>query len=515
MGQKAFKHQQGSIVVHNLRFDGGVNYAQAPANIADNELTAAYNYIYDAQSGTPEIRPGTTCQTAAVCDSTNAILKIYYYEKDTTYHWLVGVCNGNLYYLSGTGLDAWTKIGALNDITTVPTFVTYHSKLLIADGGTNIKTWDGTTYSALADGLGATVISVIKGRVVVNSSASGSADLVTMSGAEDETEWDTAAATNPAVGLRVGYGDNMVVNAFSVFGDDLIVSKKGGTEKRLYRINVENATITNWYVQLVTDNNASQSAHTIVSAFNNVFFMDKYGFKSLSGVTEYGDLQVDSVGAKINSMFSSAPTCYEVTYLPYFNAIWCLMSDHIYAYHRILNPANEIAHAFTEIGFQQGIIRSICQAGSAIYMAGGNGYLYAIDLSSTYATDETAPDTTSSYMSTLQTKRFAYFSGAVLRKTELYLDPLIAGTAYLYAMTQVDDYISLKAITLRSKGELLNDATGYLHDAQGFLHDTAMTSWFETCRNRVRGGTLQFKLTCASGRVAVEGLKAEVALVEG
>jgi hypothetical protein len=513
MATRSSKAQQGSLQSISLNFSGGLNYSSAPANIKDNELTRALNFLYNSQTGTPEVRPGTRCQTAATCDGTNGILKIYYYEKSSSEAWLVGACNAHLYYLSGVGLDAWTEIGALNDTTTVPSFLTFHSKLLIADGGTNIKTWDGTTYASLADGLGVTALATIKGRVVANSTAAGSNDLVTMSGPTDETKWNTS--TEGAIALRAGFGDNMSVNAFAVFGDDLIVSKRGDAEKRLYRVNVADATATNWYVQSLTENNCSQNAHTIISAFNNVYFVDTNGFKSLKGVTEYGDLQTDLIGAKVNTTFTANSVCSEVAYLPYFTAIWYIMGDRVYAYHRLIDADGNLGHAFTDMLFKQGAIKSICQAGSNIYMAGANGYLYTLDLTNTYSTDETEPGVTVAFDAAFKTKRFSFFGGAILRKTELYLDPIKAGTAYLYAITPDNESILLETLRLRTAGQELYDATGDLNDATEDLYDMGMTPWFETSRNRIRGASIQFNIVIASGRVGIEGLKAEFAMVEG
>ena len=517
MAQKSSKAQQGAVTSVNLKFSGGVNFSQPPSSILDTEATMLMNYIYNSQTGTPEIRPGTRCKTLLTCDGANGILKIYYYEKSSSDAWLVAACNGKLYYLSGAGLNAWTEIGALNDTTTTPSFLTYHAKLLIADGGTNLKTWDGTTYASLADGLGATALYTIKGRVVANSTAAGSNDLVTLSGAEDETMWDTADETNPALAIRAGFGDNMSVNAFSVFGEDLIVSKKGDAEKRFYRINTADASITNWYVKSLTENNCASSAHNIVSAFNNVYFVDTNGFKSLKGVTEYGDLQVDMIGSKINTLFTAGTTCQEVAYLPYFTAIWFLYGERVYCYHRVTNRANdaEISHAFTSIYFGQGKINSVCQAGSTIYLAGNNGYLYTLDLSNTYDTDEVSPDVNTTYTSNLTSKEFSFFGGGILRKVELYLTPIKSGTAYLYAVTPTSDSVLIKTITLRSSGSLLYDATGDLNDATELLYDMGISPWFDVNRNRIRANSVQFKLVCSSGRVGVEGLKAEIAMVNG
>jgi len=515
MGQKSTKAQEGATTLIDLKFDGGLNYAEAAGNISDNELTVLQNFVYNSQTGTPEIRPGTSCQTAAVCNGANPILKIYYYEKSSSQAWLVAACGGNLYRLSGASLDGWTLIGALTNSTTVPAFITFNSKLLIADGGQHIRTWDGTTYTTLADGLYADAITSIKGRVVVNSTAAGAADLVTFSGEEDETMWDTADLTNPAIGLRAGFGDNMEVNGFAIFGDDLIVSKKGESAKKLYRINIADATPANWFVQIMTENNCAQNAHTLIGAFNNVFFIDTNGFKSIRGVTEYGDLEVDLIGARINTLFTGLTDTDEIAYLPYYTALWFLQGERIFCYHRVKDAAGNIGHAFTDLILQQGRIRSVCQAGDVIYLAGNNGYLYTLNLDNTLSTDETSPGVTAAYSATLKTKQFSFFGEGILRRTEVYLNPLLAGTLYMYAVTPDNASILLKNITLLNAEEYLYNATGYLNAATEYLYDTGATAWRETSWARCRGGTLQFHLSCQSGRVGVEGLRAEIALVEG
>jgi hypothetical protein len=505
MAKRSEKCQEGSAQFINTQFDGGLNYSQAPSNIADNELTRGTNIIYNSQTGKPETRPGTVCVTATAL--ADPILKIYEYEKSSSAKYIICASGGKLYYLNST---AWVEIGSLNDSTTTPSFLTYHALLLIADGGTNIKTWDGTTYSALDDALKATALAVIKGRVVANSGNSGSNDLVTLSGPYNEGYWNTA--TEGAVALRAGYGDNMAVNGFAVFGDDLIISKKGDSRKKTYRLNVSDATTSNWYVQDLTDNNCSQNAHTICSAFNNVYFVDSNGFKSLKGVTEYGDLQVDVVGSKVNTVFGTS-VCDEVTYVPLYTAIWYPISDRIFVYHRIYDVSGNMKHAFTDLTFNQGQIRSICQSGNTVYLAGNNGYLYSID--SSKDTDETAPGVTSNYQSILKTKRFSYFGGAILRKTEIYFSPISSGAALLYAVTPSDEKILLKSITLPSEGQELSEATGDLYDATEELSSMGTSPWYEISKNRVRGSSIQWQLTTTSGRVGVEGLKAEVALVEG
>jgi hypothetical protein len=505
MGQRSSKAQQGAVTPISIRFDGGLNYSESPTKIADNELCRALNFIYNSQSGLPEVRPGTACMTATPLGA--PILKIYYYEKSTADKWLVCASGGKLYKLVS---DAWVEIGNLNDSTTVPSFQTFNTHLLIADGGTNIKKWDGTTLGSLSDGLSATAIAEVGGRVVINSKSDP--DLVTFSGMEDETQWDTADLTNPAIGLRAGFGDNMIVNGFSVFNADLLISKRGDSEKRFYRINTSGVP-TAWTVEKLTSNNASQNAHTLVSAFNNVFFVDNNGFKSIKGVTEYGDLQIDMVGAKVNTQFALS-VCDEVSYLPMFTAIWFLIIDRVYAYHRIYDADGNLKHAFTDMQFKQGRITSVLQAGNTVYMAGYNGYLYKIDDSRT--TDETAPNVNVTFPSLIVSKRFSFFGGGILRKTSVELKALeVTGdtSVYLRANTAEVDGALLKTISILSGAQGLDTATGDLADATLLLGDMSGSAWIETCSNRVRGTSIQFQMDSQSGRFGLEGLQAEVALV--
>lgn len=503
MPKKSAKQQ--NIQTISLHLNGGLNYADAPANIGDNELTRALNIIYNAQSGTPETRPGTSCCMSAACSGTSPILAGYYYEKSASTKYHVAACGGKLWYRSGTGLASWTEIGSLNDSTTVPSFLTFNAKLLIADGGTNIKTWDGTTYSALSDGLTATSITTIKNRVVVNST--GSPDLVTMSGPNDETKWNTS--TEGAVGIRVGFGDNMVVKGFAVMGDDLIVAKTGDSNKRLYRVNVADATETNWYAKKLSDNNSAQNGHCLATAFNNCYFVDSNGFKTLKGVTEYGDLQIDAVGNKINALVGSS-ACDQVVYIPQYSSVWFLLANRIFCYNMLVDKDGNIQDAFTEMIFGFGRVRFVYQAGAYVYLCGNDGYLYKLDDS--VATDASGASTTASYQSIITSKEFSFLSEGILRKTQLYLNPLKTGTAILSIITPSSS-VTLKTISLGNAGTEIASMTGYISTYTGYIYDMGETNKFICCYNRARGSSLQYSLATTSGRVGLEKLIAEFAMV--
>ena len=508
MAKKASKNEN----IHQVQMvlKGGLNYAQTPITLKDDELRIATNFIYDPDTEFPITRPGTSCQTLLVCDATNPILALYYYEKTVSVAYLIGVCNGNLYYLSGASLDAWTLIGALNDTTTVPSFITFNSKLLIADGGADIKRWDGTTYDTIASSPQASVLSIIANRAVCN--ATDELDSVYLSApndAESADAWNTAVS---AIGLKAGYGDTLAVNGFGVFGDDLIVSKKGATAKRLYRINTADTTPGNWYVKEVSQNNAAQNHQSISSAWNNVFFVDTNGFKSVKGVDVYGDLQVDAIGRRVNTVLSSQSSCDFMQYIPAYNAIWFGLGQRIFCYTERMEEG-EPTPAFTDLTFKQGRIRDVCQAGTTIYLAGNDGFLYTMQEG--LATDATDASTTISFPSSIRTKTLAFGGDLLLRKLQWYLRPKIAGAAVMKAYTDDENNVSLKTITLRTAGTYLADATGYLADAGEFLYDEGSPTWVETARDRVRNTQIAFGLLVTSGRVGIEWVRAEVALLQG
>lgn len=505
MAVSSAKHQADKIVTLNLDFRGGLNYATPPANLPDNECQRVKNAIFDAASGKLVSRPGTVCVTAAGYKFGTSILAIYYYEKSASEKWLVGVNNGKLYYLSGT---TWVEIGSLNDATTTPSFVTFNSKLLIADGGSDIKTWDGTTFTTISGSPQGTVMTTIGTRVVINSATDK--DMIYFSApadAESADAWDT---TKTAVGIRCGYGDNMSVNGFGVFQTDLIVSKKGDSEKRTYRIDTSNATTTNWTVEVISKSNCAQNAQSIISAFNDVFFVDTNGFRSVRGVQEYGDLNVEHVGSKIAPIFngSSTTACSCIRYLPLYSAIWFCLYSRVFAYHRLKDENGDVRYAFTELVFQQGQITCVVQADTTVYIACADGYLYK--MSDTVSTDATSASTTANFVTKVTTKEFNFFADGILKRTEWYLSPKGEGVGYIYAVIGSTEKL-LKTLTLTSEADELYDATGKLYVATEDLYDAGNLPWYETTWNRVRGGRMAFTITATSGRFAINALKAEFA----
>lgn len=497
MAKKSAKAQ--TVVPLDLTLSGGLNYAKSISAIGDNDLSRGNNYLYKVDTGQLIVRPGTDCLTASAAAA--AILKGYYYEKDSTTKYIVLVANGKLYYFKADD-GTLVEIGSLNDNTTTPCFLTFHSKLLIADGGDDIKTWDGTTFTTIANSPKATILKEVGNRVWCN--ATDEPDSVYGCGPEDETDWNTS--TGGAVGIKCGYGDMLSVNAMAVGpgGKDLLVSKKGDQDKKIYRIDLTDPTPANWEALPVSMKNAAQNPHCMETAFNNVYFIDTNGFKSLKGVQEYGDIQADMGINQVNTIFSASYTTDELAYIPAYNSLWFQIQNRTFVYHPLNN-------AFTDLTFQWGRVRCVFQAGDTVYLCGNNGHLYKFD--ETLDTDETVPGTTQSYVSTLKTKLFSSGHDVLLKRLQWQLIPKSAGVGQMYIANAAGTEYLVKTITLTEEGDYIFDATGYIDAATEYIYDSGSLPWAETSWQRVRSSGVAFILKTTSGRVGIEWVKAEIAVV--
>jgi hypothetical protein len=63
--KKSSKHEDVQPV--KMILDGGLNYSSTPANLQDNELRRAHNFIYDPSTEFLVSRPGTRCVTTGTC----------------------------------------------------------------------------------------------------------------------------------------------------------------------------------------------------------------------------------------------------------------------------------------------------------------------------------------------------------------------------------------------------------------------------------------------------------------
>jgi hypothetical protein len=498
--------KQVGVSETTLTLTGGLNYSQTPSNIADNELTRAYNFIYDPNTDKLVTRPGTTITSTGVFGGaiTGGIRRGYYYRKNSTTAYHVAAGNDKLYYLSS---GSWVEIGSIASGST-PDFITFNGKLLVADGGTGIKTWDGTTYTAIATSPNADALGVIGNRVVANHV--GEYDSVYLSKVNDESNWDT---TGSAVGLKAGYGDLLRVNAFAASQDDLVISKVSAHKKMFYRLNTASNEPAGWSCVPMSGNNGAANNRSMLSAYNSIFFMDTNGFKSVAGTTRYGDLEIDPTGRKINSLFTTSAVINGLYFTPSYNAVWGCLNDNVICYsERLINGS--FVPAFTTLYFNFGRVTSMYEANNVVYLTANNGRLYQLE--ETLSTDPTGSFSTANFISRVRTKLFTFPTDALLRRTKYSIKPILDYKVTVYSAkndtekTWIGEFSSTAG-----EQEYVYDANGYLNDATEYLNTTSNESIQYTNRNRTRDYQLGLEFECTKGRIGIDWAAIEFASLEG
>jgi hypothetical protein len=134
-------------------FSGGLNADQAayPLALAENELMDILNFKYVKTPKGVKLRSrdGIT-KVTNVAPFPGAVLGIYGFTSSVGASYILAVANQDLNYLdSGT----YTKIGDLSAINQIR-FCTFDDKLIVNDGYTCLKYWDGSTFGVLRDDYG-------------------------------------------------------------------------------------------------------------------------------------------------------------------------------------------------------------------------------------------------------------------------------------------------------------------------------------------------------------------------
>lgn len=413
----------------SLRLSGGINLTDPNNIIADNECPQLHNFIYRVNSDRPVVRPALKCAVAIGEKFTTPIVKLHWYVKDASNQYLIGVSNDDVHYLDGS--NEWQKIA---DITAsaVPSFITFNGKLLCADGS-GIYSWDGTTWATVTTAIKPSILWEHSNRVVANDTQATGLDAVNFSAPEDETAW-TFTAVGGAVQIRAGYKDGLAVNGFASFGDNLIVSKTSlkGDRRRIMRVQTGDSAYnaedeTAWHVAPLLENTGSDDIHLMLSADGSVYFQSQEGFRSIEGTDRYGDLISQKVGAKIRPLFGGGDLLDidMMAYIPKMNAVFIFpnSSNVFYAYFPWLG-------AFTTLGMGDVEFEDAVQAGDDIYLAGDNGYIYTFG-DDYLASDTTAPSTTATIEAVAITKTVDFGVEGLLKKTDILLEPVSAGTLNL------------------------------------------------------------------------------------
>jgi outer membrane protein assembly factor BamB len=519
MARRDKKHK--NVLTMRILLDGGLDRSEDEREIPENAMTWCYNMVYDVGDKNLRTRPGLAWVTNGIVGggTLSQILATHFYVKDASNSWLMCAADGFLYHMDYDVLvgatPLWTLVGALTDSETKPSFLTFNGILLIADGHTYIRTWDGSTYDQLDaaqnESPSATALFEIGNRIVANDK--NDPDAVHLSGPEDENDWNSS--TGAAVSVRAGFGDGMKVNGFASMRDLLIVSKVGTgstVSKKLWSMDLSGNTPDDWYATYLSHTNASAQPHTITNMLNDVVFIDTDGIHSVLSVQEYGDIQTDTkFGARISSEVSALPGI-ESRFLTKRGAVWFLFAgtQRMFAYHPLIGQSG----AYTELNFGKKM-RTVVEAGEYSYITSDDGVLYRLDEDS--KTDELTEDVLTNVTTDVRTKLFT-FEGekGIVRYVSPGIQYNLSGLVKVGVYDRhLDIFHLLGQIELEAlpAEQYLFDANGDLYDANEYLGKAAI--YTGDVRQRFRSRAIMFAIQSTSGSYSLANITARIAIVKG
>lgn len=241
--------------------------------------------------------------TAPVVTSVTGILQLV--KRDLTETTLVAV-GANVYTMSSA--PAFTSVGAITTNSKLrDTYWSLGDYLVITDitKTTVVKKWDGTTFSTLTTGLGATNLyakygAVHNGRMWLFNvkTATDTPHLMVASKFEDPTVYDISArapqVTSFATGSEAFYmltPDLLPINGVAVFQNQLIISTLRGRLFRLTGTDANNYAWTPFY-----QGSSAAGTETMINMGNDVAFMKEGGsIDLLSSTQNYGDVRADDL----------------------------------------------------------------------------------------------------------------------------------------------------------------------------------------------------------------------------
>ena len=427
----------------------GMDFSGPAAGIPDNALRLSHNGYYPPSSRKWRSRPGVSCVLTEENKFGGAIQVMRpHYNGTTTY--LIVVANGHVYHISSALLAGSaasripTLIGSVSSTTVKPCLLSYNSRLFIADRGySKLRQWTAAgMYGDVTNGppYPSSLVEA-KNRLWSNSTT----DKDGIYGSPVEWTGSTWNVTGSGyVFLRAGYGDSMsVVGLCNGVGGkgDIIIAKRnidqGGASMR--RLNVSDATPGNWFVTDQFGSTAAQDNHyAMVQAYNDLLFVSDDGLFNLAAVQAYDELQIGSLGEKINPLIKgySAVNVEEVTQAPLLGGVFMLMKDRATFY--LYTPWNK---AFTQWAFGNEIVTSVCTLGSQTYFGTSAGRIYALnedtETSVSVGSDELSYGTLTEFNSIFRTKSFT-FGGyeAAVRRCSALVVPLTAGTGSVHSVDE-------------------------------------------------------------------------------
>lgn len=286
-------------------FSGGMNTAQPPEQIADNEAELIMNYEYDYNR--LRTRGGTSAPLVNVDDS----IKSFYYDAATEAYLLFGAgtdkVKGNI-YLAYIGEPA-TFVGQLTG-NERPVCCKFDGCIYIASGD-KLQYFDYEQLFTVESSKLCDNVFERLGRLVTTHRGDDNLYYSATGDAKSKDAWtDVSNDDSSSKWLEVGYKDDGDIITCKPMANDLLVFKTNG---RIYSVSGEYPA---WNVSQVGEKSYAEDIQKSIEIVgDSVAFITRNGIRSVDTVQTYGNFTMNEIGYKFNKSLTaniSNPMCWNV-----------------------------------------------------------------------------------------------------------------------------------------------------------------------------------------------------------
>lgn len=284
-------------------FSGGMNTAQPPEQIADNEAELIMNYEYDYNR--LRTRGGTSAPLVSVDDS----IKSFYYDAATEAYLLFSAgtdkAKGNI-YLAYIGEPA-TLVGQLTG-NERPVCCKFDGCIYIASGD-KLQYFDYEQLFTVESSKLCDNVFERLGRLVTSHRGDDNLYYSATGDAKSKDAWtDVSNDDSSSKWLEVGYKDDGDIITCKPMANDLLVFKTNG---RIYSVSGEYPA---WNVSQVGEKSYAEDIQKSIEIVgDSVAFITRNGIRSVDTVQTYGNFTMNEIGYKFNKSLTaniSNPMCW-------------------------------------------------------------------------------------------------------------------------------------------------------------------------------------------------------------
>lgn len=284
-------------------FSGGMNTAQPPEQIADNEAELIMNYEYDYNR--LRTRGGTSAPLVSVGDS----IKSFYYDAATEAYLLFSAgtdkVKGNI-YLAYIGEPA-TLVGQLTG-NERPVCCKFDGCIYIASGD-KLQYFDYEQLFTVESSKLCDNVFERLGRLVTTHRGDDNLYYSATGDAKSKDAWtDVSNDDSSSKWLEVGYKDDGDIITCKPMANDLLVFKTNG---RIYSVSGEYPA---WNVSQVGEKSYAEDIQKSIEIVgDSVAFITRNGIRSVDTVQTYGNFTMNEIGYKFNKSLTaniSNPMCW-------------------------------------------------------------------------------------------------------------------------------------------------------------------------------------------------------------